>query len=89
MPFALAHIGKPEFETISTIFGDPVNTATGNYVYQRRDIEIPGIGMPHNDFTADPLDVIHGFQIFADVLSDLDVILCLFNRLVPGLDFIE
>ena len=25
---------------------DPVNTATGNYVYQRRDLELPGIGMP-------------------------------------------
>jgi RHS repeat-associated protein len=28
------------------LHGDPVNTATGNYVYQRRDLEIPGIGMP-------------------------------------------
>ena len=28
------------------IYGDPVNTATGNYVYQRRDLELPGIGMP-------------------------------------------
>jgi RHS repeat-associated protein len=28
------------------IVGDPVNTATGNYVYQRRDLEIPGIGIP-------------------------------------------
>ena len=27
-------------------WGDPVNTATGNYVYQRRDLEIPGVGMP-------------------------------------------
>lgn len=25
---------------------DPVNTATGNYIYQRRDLEIPGIGLP-------------------------------------------
>ena len=28
------------------LYGDPVNTATGNYVYQRRDLELPGIGMP-------------------------------------------
>lgn len=27
-------------------YGDPVNTATGNYIYQRRDLEIPGIGLP-------------------------------------------
>ncbi|MGB5835273.1 MAG: DUF6531 domain-containing protein, partial [Thiohalocapsa sp.] len=27
-------------------FSDPVNTATGNYIYQRRDLELPGIGMP-------------------------------------------
>lgn len=26
--------------------GDPVDTATGNYIYQHRDIDIPGIGMP-------------------------------------------
>ena len=26
--------------------GDPVDTATGNYVYQRRDLEIAGIGLP-------------------------------------------
>ena len=30
----------------SAIYGDPVNTATGNYVYQRRDLELPGIGLP-------------------------------------------
>ena len=30
----------------SGVIGDPVNTATGNYFYQRRDLEIPGIGMP-------------------------------------------
>ena len=29
----------------SALYGDPVNTATGNYVYDRRDIEFPGIGM--------------------------------------------
>ena len=29
----------------SAIYGDPVNTATGNYVYQRRDLELPGIGL--------------------------------------------
>ena len=29
----------------TAIHGDPVNTATGNYVYQRRDLELPGIGM--------------------------------------------
>ncbi|MCB1753776.1 MAG: hypothetical protein KDI74_18875, partial [Gammaproteobacteria bacterium] len=32
--------------TESAIYGDPVNTATGNYVYQRRDLDIKGIGMP-------------------------------------------
>jgi len=25
---------------------DPVNTATGNYIYQRKDLQLPGIGMP-------------------------------------------
>lgn len=25
---------------------DPVNTATGNYIYQGRDLDIPGIGLP-------------------------------------------
>ncbi|EIJ36560.1 DUF6531 domain-containing protein [Thiothrix nivea] len=29
----------------SAIYGDPVNTATGNYVYQHRDLDIPGIGL--------------------------------------------
>ena len=28
------------------MISDPVNTATGNYIYQRRDLELPGIGMP-------------------------------------------
>jgi RHS repeat-associated protein len=28
------------------IEGDPVNTATGNYIYQRRDLALPGIGLP-------------------------------------------
>ena len=31
---------------ISTVFGDPVNTATGNYVYQHQDLSMPGKGMP-------------------------------------------
>lgn len=39
----------------STVYGpqadsgyaaDPVNTATGNYIYQRKDLEIPGRGLP-------------------------------------------
>ena len=27
------------------VYGDPVNTATGNYVYQRRDLSVEGIGL--------------------------------------------
>ena len=33
-------------DTESAYANDPVNTATGNYVYQRRDLAIPGIGFP-------------------------------------------
>ena len=33
-------------DTASGIASDPVNTATGNYIYQRRDLAIPGIGFP-------------------------------------------
>lgn len=34
-------------DTSSGYSADPVNTATGNYTYQRMDIEIPGIGIPY------------------------------------------
>ncbi len=34
------------FQTPAGVAGDPVNTATGSYTYQRKDIEIPGKGMP-------------------------------------------
>jgi len=30
----------------SAIYGDPVNTATGNYAYQRNDLVLPGKGLP-------------------------------------------
>ena len=33
-------------DTSSGYSADPVNTATGNYTYQRKDIEIPGISIP-------------------------------------------
>ncbi len=32
--------------TASGYSADPVNTATGNYIYTQRDFEIPGIGLP-------------------------------------------
>ena len=32
--------------SLSGYSADPVNTATGNYVYQHRDIQFPGKGMP-------------------------------------------
>jgi len=34
------------FNNNSPFSADPVNTATGNYVYQRKDFDIPGIGIP-------------------------------------------
>lgn len=33
-------------QTNSAYAADPVNTATGNYIYQRQDVKLPGRGMP-------------------------------------------
>ncbi len=34
------------FLTSSGYAADPVNTSTGNYAFQRRDLSVPGIGLP-------------------------------------------